>query len=221
MELTKDKYTGAYDAEVKQSYEKLKTRPEFKYEAAADPSFRAYRDTYRREGEAAMKNTMAKAADLTGGYGSSYAKIVGQQQYGEYLKKLSDAIPELYDSAYKRYQQQGEALRDNFAAASQMAQQDYGRYKDEREYQQNKEQLDYKKQQDSYKNLADIIASTGYMPTEEELAKAGMGKEQAYALGYEYLRQKALLPTVESPWAESYSEAPLWYDRESIKLNAN
>lgn len=194
MELTKDKYTGAYDAEVKQSYEKLKNRPAFKYEAASDPSFKAYRDTYRREGQAAMKNTMAEAADLTGGYGSSYAQRVGQQQYGEYLKKLSDAMPELYEKAYKRYVQQGETLRQQFDAASDMAQKDYGRYKDERDYQQNKEQLDHKKQQDAYGNLADVIASTGYLPSEEELAQAGMSAELANALNYEFMRKNGLLP---------------------------
>lgn len=194
MEEKKETYSGAYDADVKQSYEKLKNRPAFRYEASSDPSYRAYRDSYKREGEAAMKSTMAEAADLTGGYGSSYSQRVGQQQYGEYLKKLSDVMPELYSKAYQRYKDEGEALNNELAAARGMADSDYKRYKDERDRADEQAKFDYTKQKDAYSNLAQLIASTGYMPSAEELERAGMSQEQAYALGYEFMRQNELLP---------------------------
>ena len=220
MELKEEKYSGAYDADVKQSYEKLKNRPAFKYEAASDPSYRAYKDSYTRQGRAAMKHSMAEAADLTGGYGSSYAQSVGQQQYGEYLKKLSEVMPELYSEAYKRYQTEGEELRGNLEAASNLADREYSRHKDEQQRADEQEKLSYSKQQDAYSNLAELIASTGYMPSAEELEKAGMSAEQAYAIGYEYMRKNKLLPAdSKHSGTDWYSAAP--YDREEIKIGAN
>lgn len=204
MELKEEEkkpgYSGKYDADVKQSYDALTKRGKFNYEASADPAYRAYRDSYKREGEQAMRHSMAQAADLTGGYGSSYAQSVGQQQYGEYLKKLSDVMPELYAEAYQRYQQEGELLGQNFNAAAQLAGMDYGRYKDELDRADSKEQFEYKKQQDAYKmqqdaydNLAELISSTGYMPSAEELQRSGMSAAQAQALSYEFLRRNNLL----------------------------
>ena len=246
MELKEEEkkpgYSGKYDADVQQSYDALTKRGEFKYEASADPAYRAYRDSYKREGEQAMRHSMAQAADLTGGYASSYAQSVGQQQYGEYLKKLSDVMPELYAEAYLRYQQEGEMLGQNFNAAAQLAGMDYGRYKDELDRADSREQFEYKKQQDAYQmqqdaydNLAELISSTGYVPTAEELALSGMSAAQANALSYEFLRRNNLLllmpgsggsevnyynlsPT--SPFDIGYREG--MFDRvEDQKLNAN
>lgn len=226
-------FVSAYDGAVKESYEKLRSRPAFKYEAASDPNYRALRDTYRREGSLAMKNTMAEAADLTGGYGSSYAQRLGQQQYGEYLRKLSEQMPELYSQAYNRYLNETDALSERLNTASGLAAAEYERYIDGENLKNEKEQFGYKKQQDAYKNLADIIMATGYVPNEAELSQSGMSKEQAYALGYEFMRINGLLPAEEqnawvnyynlsptSPFDIGYSDAA-FKNREQLKLAAN
>ena len=133
MELKEEKkFESRYDGEAKETYDKIKKRPAFRYEAESDPAYRAYRDSYRREGELAMRSTQAEAADLTGGYGSSYAQRLGQQQYGEYLRKLSDVMPELYKDAYSRYVAEGEQLNARLNAAGKLAEADYGRYRNER-----------------------------------------------------------------------------------------
>ena len=219
QEKNTDSYSGSYDAEVKQSYEKLKNRPAFKYEASADPAYRAYRDSYRREGQAAMKSSMAEAADLTGGYGSSYAQRVGQQQYGEYLRKLSDVMPELYSQAYQRYKDEGDELRGNLSAASKLADSEYGRYKDRYQRADELDKFAYSKQQDAYKNLMELIATTGYVPTDEELERAGMSPEQAYALSYEFLRQNRLLPSDKKNSSSMPGYAVI--GREKQKLGSN
>lgn len=227
-------FTSSYDSEVKAGYEKLKKRPAFIYEASADPAYRAYRDSYRREGERAMKNSVAQAADLTGGYGSSYAQSVGQQQYGEYLRKLSDLMPELYSQAYGRYKAEGEILNQELANAQKLADMEYERHRDETARADAKEQFDYKKKQDAFKNLADIISATGYVPTEEELSESGMSAELANALSYEFMRVNGLLPGEEadegggtnyynlsptSPFDIGYREG--MFNRESAKLGGN
>ena len=100
----------SYDSEIRSLYEKIVNRPAFSYDASTDPLYGMYRDSYVREGSLAMRDTIGRSAALTGGYGSSYAQSVGQQQYGEYLRKLGDVMPELYGAAYKRWQAEGDAL---------------------------------------------------------------------------------------------------------------
>lgn len=235
MELKEEKkFESRYDGEAKETYDKIKNRPAFRYEAESDPAYRAYRDSYRREGELAMRSTQAEAADLTGGYGSSYAQRLGQQQYGEYLRKLSDVMPELYKDAYSRYLSEGDELNARLNAAGKLAEADYGRYKDEAQRADDKAEFEHKKQQDIYGNLADMISSTGYMPSAEELEKAGMSAQQAYALGYEFMRRNGLLPagaaepehinyynlSPVTPWDIGYREG-MFPGREELKLKAN
>jgi len=113
-------------------------------------------------------------------------------------------MPELYSKAYQRYKDEGEALNNEFAAARGMADSDYNRYKDERDRADEQAKFDYTKQKDAYSNLAELIASTGYMPSAEELERAGMSQEQAYALGYEFMRQNKLLPAGAKHAGQSY-----------------
>ena len=91
------------DAELERLYAAITGRPAFSYDPASDPVYNSYAQSYRRRGRLAMRDTMGQAAALTGGYGSSYAQSVGQQQYDSYLQSLGEALPELYGMAWQRY----------------------------------------------------------------------------------------------------------------------
>ena len=78
-EYAEPAYSGSYDREIKNIYDKIVNREGFKYEYSSDPVYGAYRDTYKKQGELAMRDSMGTAANLTGGYASSYAQSVGQQ----------------------------------------------------------------------------------------------------------------------------------------------
>jgi len=209
-ENTLPDYTSSYDAEIRELYGKIINRPQFTYSPENDPVYGAYRERYVREGQYAMRDTMGQAAALTGGYGSSYAQAVGQQQYNAYLQKLSDALPQLYAQAYERYRAEGEGLNDRLDAAGKLAEAEYGRQRDKAEdakfamqWQGTKDKQDFDRQQVNYKNLYDIILKTGYEPTEQELAAGGMSQAQAEALRYQYLKANGLLPgaSAGSPYA--------------------
>lgn len=200
-ENTLPDYTSSYDAQIRELYGKIVNRPQFTYSPENDPVYGAYRERYVREGQYAMRDTMGQAASLTGGYGSSYAQAVGQQQYDAYLQKLGDALPQLYAQAYERYRAQGEQLNDRLDAAGKLAEAEYGRQRDKAadakfamQMQNEQETQRYDRQQSAYKNLYDIILKTGYEPAEQELAEGGMSQAQAEALRYEYLRANGLLP---------------------------
>jgi hypothetical protein len=58
---------------------------------------------YRREGERATADTLAKAAANTGGVASTAAVTAAQQAGNYYGSQLADKLPELYDAAYDRW----------------------------------------------------------------------------------------------------------------------
>lgn len=200
------------DAELDALYAAITGRQPFRYRAQDDPLYRSYADRYIQNGRLAMRDSMGQGAALTGGYGSSYAQSVGQQQYNEYLRSLGEVLPELYGLAWQRYSAEGEQLQNAYDLAWQRRENEYQRGRDalsderyaaEQELEQQRwdaqqaaaeEKTAYQRQSDAYKRLYQLIFSSGYEPTDEELEAAGLTREQAEALRYEYLRANKLLP---------------------------
>lgn len=128
--LIPEEYDSAFDEQLAQLYEQMNSREEFSYDPAADAAFQSYLARYTREGKAAMEDTMAKGAHLSGGYGSTYAQSAAQQAYNSYLARLSDVLPELQEAAYKRYRDDGAALLDQYELLRSRDEADYERYLD-------------------------------------------------------------------------------------------
>ena len=116
----KDKYLG-YLSE----YE---NRDPFSYDFNSDALYNQYKDQYIQQGRMAMMDTMGQAAAMTGGYGNSYAQTVGQQAYNQQLGQLNEIMPELYDRAYGRYQQEGQDLLNMYGLYQGLSEQDYNKY---------------------------------------------------------------------------------------------
>ena len=124
-------YTSRYDAQIRDLYEQITGRGAFRYDSATDPLYQQYRQDYTAQGRMAMRDTMGQAAALTGGYGSSYAQSVGQQQYDAYLQCLADVLPETYGMALDAWTSEGRDLQRRYQAAAALEQSDYERYLDE------------------------------------------------------------------------------------------
>lgn len=202
LKSNKPTYAGTYDQQLSDMYNRLTNRPGFQYDVTKDPLYQQYKGQYIQQGKMAMKDTMGQAAGLTGGYGSSYGQQVGQQAYDAYLQKLGDVVPDLYNSAYQKYQNEGDDLLRQYSLLAQQRDDEYSRYRNElsdwendRALQLQLENQQYSRQQDSYANLYKLIGSSGYNPTDDELAAAGMTREAADALRNEYLRANGLLNT--------------------------
>lgn len=194
-------YSGAYDGQLQELYNQIVNRDKFKYDLNADALYQQYKDQYINQGQLAMMDTMGQAAALTGGYGSSYGQSVGQQTYQQYLQGLNDKIPELYGLALDQYNQEGQQLQNQYAMLGDLRDGEYGRYQDAlTEYWRNLDYLQgqadseynrgyenwynaYVMENDAkntaYNRLIDLMSSSGYMPTEQELEAAGMTQQQA------------------------------------------
>ena len=125
------RYDSRYDEQIRSLYDQLTSRGPFRYDSATDPLYQQYRQSYVQLGQNAMRDTMGQAAGLTGGYGSSYAQSVGQQQYDAYLRRLADVLPETYGMALQSWQAEGQDLQRRYSAAAALEQSDYERYLNE------------------------------------------------------------------------------------------
>ena len=85
-------------------------RPDFSYDLNGDALYQQYKDKYMKQGKMAMADTIGQAAAMTGGYGNSYAATAGNQAYQASLENLNDIVPELYQLAYDRYNQEGQDM---------------------------------------------------------------------------------------------------------------
>lgn len=105
---------------------KYQGRDPFSYDFNTDAMYQQYKDKYMKQGKMAMQDTMGQAAALTGGYGNSYASTVGNQAYQASLENLNDIIPQLYEMAYARYNQEGQDMLNNISLLQGERGFDYG-----------------------------------------------------------------------------------------------
>ena len=227
----KPTYVNAREAQLSGLYDRIANREPFTYDVNGDALYQQYKNQYQTLGRQAMKDTMGQAANLTGGYGSTYSQSVGQQAYNAYLQQLNNIVPDLYDRAYSRYNQETADLYNLYGLERDLEQTDYSRfqdtlsdywtnlsylqdadtteynrytdaentlynrqkYEDETAYerQQNEAKTAYEQQQDYYNRLVNLMTQTGYNPTDDELAQAGMSRAQADAYRSYYAQQQA------------------------------
>ena len=241
-----DAYQRAND-QATAIYDKIMNRGEFSYDVNKDKLYQQYRDLYAQMGRGAMEDTMGQAAALTGGYGSTYSQNAGQQAYNSYLQKLNEVVPELYNAAYNRYNQEGQNLMNLYTMARsnadsayerdynqwynrlqlersdedtaynrwynqmQLERRDedtaynrwynrlqlersdedtaYNRHQTEEQKKLVQEETDYERKQNAWSRLSSLITTTGYQPSDEELAAAGMSANEAAYLR-QYYQQK-------------------------------
>ena len=181
-------YTDQYDDKINALYAQITGRGNFNYDLNADALWQQYQDSYTQMGKQAMRDSMGKAAALTGGYGSSYGQAVGQQQYDQYLQSLGDVVPELYESAYQKWNDEGDRLFQQYGMLTDLEAQDYARYQDEynkwlteRSYADAKAE-DALSRQSSNLDMLQYLISIGYTPTAQEIADAGLTPDQYVAM---------------------------------------
>lgn len=107
-----------YIDQLQDIYSQIMNRGPFSYDLEGDTFFRQYADQYSQLGQQAMRDTMAKSAALTGGYGNSWASAAAQQANQQYLNQLNSMIPEFYDRAYKAWLNEGDELMNQYKLAA-------------------------------------------------------------------------------------------------------
>ena len=110
-----------YLAMQKEYIEKYLGRDPFEYDVNADEVYKIYRAQALKQADRARRDTVAQAAGLTGGYGSSYAAAAGSAAYNEVMEGVDAMIPELYEAAKARYDTEGAEMLDKANMAGSYA----------------------------------------------------------------------------------------------------
>lgn len=123
-------YQSQWQSQLNDVINKIMNREKFSYDLNGDALYQQYKDKYIKQGKMAMGDAIGQASAMTGGYGNSYAQSVGQQAYQAQLENLNDVVPELYQMAYDKYNQEGQDLYNQFSLLGSQEDRDYGRYRD-------------------------------------------------------------------------------------------
>lgn len=123
-------YQSQYKTQMENLLSQYQNRGQFNYDVNADAMYQQMLDRYIQQGRQGMMDTMGKAAALTGGYGNSYAQTAGQQTYQGYLQGAYDQMPQYYQMALDRYNQQGNDLLQQYNLLGQQEAMEYDRYND-------------------------------------------------------------------------------------------
>ena len=226
---------GTYGDALKGAIDKIANREKFSYDLNGDALYQQYKDQYINQGRLAMQDTIGQASAMTGGYGNSYAATAGNQAYQSYLQKLNDVVPELYQMAYDKYNQEGEDLYNQASLYNTMYNTEYGQYRDavsdwqneanrlsDRYY--NESNLDYSRfvdNRDYYSNQYNNERSYDYGQYTDAYNRAFANYQQGvsesqYAKNLA-LQQQQLSETIRANMAdEAYKDAAL---QETIRAN--
>lgn len=126
-----EQYNSKYGQQIEQG---LNNITNWQYNPLQDANYMALAREYGRRGNQAAKNTLADAAALNGGMGTSYAVSAAQQARNDYNQQLAGMIPELEQNAYQRQQSALDALM----GVDQML---YGRFSDDQSRQLQSKQF--------------------------------------------------------------------------------
>lgn len=123
-------YVNKYQSQIDQLAGQILNREKFSYDPETDPLYQQYADSYTRNGQRAMQDTLGQLSARTGGLASSYAGTASQQTYDNYMAALADKVPELQQLAYSMYRDEGNDQRANLEMLMALEQGDYAKYAD-------------------------------------------------------------------------------------------
>lgn len=151
-------------------------REPYEFNINTDKLYSQYADMYKKQGEAAMRDTIAQAASKTGGYGSSYGVTAGSQAYQGYLDKLNGITPELEKMAYNRYTDEEQSMREKIDMLDALDSKEYESYRDSiedymdsRDYYRKVYEYENDYDYDMYKALTDYVLSLAKLENDSYL----------------------------------------------------
>lgn len=156
----------------------------YDYQKAWDEDQRAY-ERNRYAEQTAYDREQQAAAIQRQLENQEYTRRTAEEQEAYNRQKYNEQVGrQLEQQEYERQKYEEEIQR-------KLEQQEYERRIYDEEVRRKQDQQAWERQQQAYSNLYAIIKATGYMPSEDELAAAGMSYEEANALSGEFFNQRA------------------------------
>ena len=213
-------YQSQWHTQLNDVINKIMNREKFSYDLNGDALYQQYKDKYIQQGKMAMGDAIGQASAMTGGYGNSYAQSVGQQAYQAQLNNLNDIVPELYQMAYDKYNQEGQDLYNQYSMLGTQEEQDYGRYRDsvadwltERDYLANR--YDSERGFDYSKYTNDRDFAYNQYADDRNFAYGKYADDKSYAYN-EYRNAIA-----DEQWEKEFAEAQRQFDEQMALKNSS
>lgn len=152
-----------YGEKMQELADSILSRDKFSYDYTKDPLWAQYQVQYQREGDRNREDTLGDVAANTGGLASSWATTAASQAGDYYSSRLADKIPELYQAAYDRYQQELDSDLKKAGLLGTLSNTNYQRYRDlvgdwqldrDRAYQQFRDQVGDRQWDQSFQHQA-------------------------------------------------------------------
>ncbi len=216
-------YVSGYQDKIDGMLDRILNREGFSYDFSTDPMYQVYRQQYTHQGKLAMQDSMAQAAGLTGGYGSSFGIAAGSQAYQGWLNQLNERVPELYQIALDRYDREGKSMQASLNQLMGLEKSDRQQYESQmeqydRELKQYADLADsaYKKDYGAYQDMLDMLVDLrDYYADQDQQAFQRKQDELAYALAVKKMEQSA------HQWeAKRADEKQKWRAQLAHKQNA-
>lgn len=170
-----DVYKYQMDQARQKVYDVLNRK--FKYNAKDSPLYTIMQQQYEREAERAAGRAYTSAVANTGGYGSSYATLAGEEARRQVMEGMDEAQYELYQAARQEFMDERQSAVDWYSQARQM----YLDKLSDEEYRKQLEAEAGKTMSDStYKLLIEASENGWYKEDNENLLHA---KLETYAAG--------------------------------------
>lgn len=196
-------YKSQYQNQIDAGREQLTN---WQYDPMKDASYQALAKVYGARGNLAAKNTLADAASLNGGYGTSYAVSAAQQARNTYNQELASLIPDLEQAAFNKAQVAYNTWRD----ADEIA---YGRFRDTEGDRQWKYQQDYQAYRDResdnqfsyntrYNAYRDAVADSQWKYQQDYNAYRDRESDNQFKYQQNYQRYQDALSQYQ--WARNY-----------------
>lgn len=156
-------FTSGYDNVINNLMSQINGRDEFDINKSDyyNQAYSIYKNQYENLGKQAMKDTVADASTLTGGYSNSYAVTAGNQAYNKYMSELNNIIPELYSQAYDIYNSETQDLYNKLASYESLRDDERGEWENYiKSLYDNYSDLsdrDYKNYQSDYNNYKTLL----------------------------------------------------------------
>lgn len=127
------KYTSRYDDQIQGILDTIYNRKAFNIndDANYQQLYDNYKERYTANAQRAMADSMASANAMTGGYGSTYGQIAGQQAYDQTMEGLNDRNIDLMNLAYQMYGDEFNRNLNTLGAFQGQDQIEYGRHRDD------------------------------------------------------------------------------------------
>jgi hypothetical protein len=173
-------YINQYQNTIDRMRNGILNREAFTYDPNTDPMYQQYKDSYTRQGQQAMQDTLAQVSARTGGLASSYAGTAAQQTYNGYMSALADKVPQLRQMAYEMYMDKGDTMRQNLSMLQGLENAEYGRYLDRLGQWNADRQFEYGKEQDA-QDQQNYLADVAYRQQRDQQADQQKAQEKEEA----------------------------------------